>query len=348
MRAANNLIKFLSSEGKKLSPILILTHDYPDPDAIASAFALQHLANSVCGIQSRIAYGGIIGRTENQTMIRILKIPIYPLRQQYDFKKFEHVALVDTQPPFSNNSFPKKSKATLVIDHHPIASLRSSKLSIIDTEAGATSVILAQALLHLKKKIPTKLATALAYGIVSETQDLGRETQALDIKTYREILPQCNIKSLSMIRNPRRPRNFFQTLNRSINKAFVSESLIGAHLGFIDTPDLVSQMADFLLTYEGTRWSVCTGRYEQKLHISLRTVEPKIHAGRLLQFVLVKKERAGGHKSMAGGSLPLKPFASESDWKKAENQTTKRLLRRLFKNRLPRFCFPFQVQKEQG
>ena len=38
------LLDFLSARRDSLSPLLILTHDYPDPDALAAAIALSYLA----------------------------------------------------------------------------------------------------------------------------------------------------------------------------------------------------------------------------------------------------------------------------------------------------------------
>jgi len=69
------LLRFLAKNREKLSPLLILTHDFPDPDALASAYGLQHLAQSVFGLSARIAYCGEIGRMENKTMVRLLRIP---------------------------------------------------------------------------------------------------------------------------------------------------------------------------------------------------------------------------------------------------------------------------------
>ena len=71
------LLAYLGRHRRRLSPLLILTHDFPDPDALASAFALQHLVQSAFDIQSRIAYGGELGRTENKMMVRLLRIPLY-------------------------------------------------------------------------------------------------------------------------------------------------------------------------------------------------------------------------------------------------------------------------------
>lgn len=344
MRSARRLLRFLRERGKDLGPLLILTHDHPDPDAVASAFALAHLARVEGGLPTRMAYAGVIGRVENQTMVRLLRIPIHPLRPRVDFQRFPSVALVDTQPEFGNNPFPKEAQAALVVDHHPTSRRTLHVLcAVIEPKVGATSVILVQALLAARCPIPCALATALAYGIISETQDLGRETRDLEIQTYQQILPLCDLRALALIQNPPRPQEFFRTLRRSLENAFAMGPLIGAHLGCIEAPDLVSQTADFLLTAEGMRWSVCTGRYRDRLHVSLRATRPGIHAGRLLQGILQERERAGGHWSMAGGSVQIAHPRRALEWKRVERRVITGLVRRLFKGRQRAIAFPFRT-----
>ena len=104
---ARRLIKLLTEKGKSLSPLTILTHDHPDPDALASAWALAHLAQTVGKIQTRIVYGGIIGRAENRIMAERLLVPARPLRKG-ELAGVKHLALVDTQPPFKNNRCPPR------------------------------------------------------------------------------------------------------------------------------------------------------------------------------------------------------------------------------------------------
>src|SRR5690349_2245202 len=99
---ARRLLNFLSARRARLSPLLVLTHDYPDPDSIASAAALKFIAETVFKIRCDIAYGGVIGRTENREMVSRLKVPIRPLKKT-EMARARNVALVDTQPAFRNN-----------------------------------------------------------------------------------------------------------------------------------------------------------------------------------------------------------------------------------------------------
>jgi len=336
MQMTHPLNQFLSSYRAALSPLLIMTHDHPDPDAMASAYALQFLAAEQYEIRSRIVYGGMIGRMENQVMKRELKIPVRKLRSR-DLQGEVHIALVDTQAPFANNGCPVDKRVSLVIDHHPQHRKTQADLTLIKTDYGATTTIVAEALLETGLRLPRNLATAMLYGISSETQNLGREESPEDIRVYMALLPQISMRSLARIENPPRSDAYFKVVARAIQQAFHCGRMIGVHLGRIPTPDLVSQTADFLLSCHGKTWSLCTGRYHDKLHVSLRTSNVAAAAGRLLQDLVGTGEAAGGHDMIAGGAIQLAKGANESQWVAAEASLSAGLVQRLGYKREPPF-----------
>ena len=321
---ARRLIGFLRSRGRSLSPLHILTHDHPDPDSLASAWALALLAHALGRVRVRIVYGGIIGRAENRLMAERLMIPAYPLREG-EIAQARHVALVDTQPPFRNNRFSRRRKPDLIVDHHPRHADTQAALALIDPSAGATATILAEALLAAGVRVPRRLATAIVYGIGSETQNLGREAAPRDIAAYQAFWPKADMKLLWKISYPKRSASFFADLARGIRDAFAVRRVIGVHLGLLRTPDRVAQIADFLLTHERMRWSVVTGRYQGRLHVSLRTTDPRGEAGRLLKRLL-GGGRGGGHAMIAGGSVEVGEGAPEHRWREAEEQMTSAFL----------------------
>lgn len=338
---AELLLDFLREKKDALSPLLIMTHDYPDPDALASAFALHDLAEKAFAITSRIVYDGIIGRMENREMVRILKMPVHKLKAA-DLKKYNCIALVDTQGAFENNSFPKNRKATIVIDQHPSDKKPLAELAIVDVNCGATSVILAQCLLMLETEINPRVATALTYGILTDTLNLYRSHSPELIEIYLKILSHSDLKALAHIQNPVRSRKFFTTLGRGIQNAMRKRDLLVSHLGSVEHPDLVAQIADFLLTYQDACWSVCTGRYKGKLHVSLRTSKANVDAGEILRDAFENRGQAGGHDVIAGGSVKLGENAEESVWTETENTIIARLTKRL---RIPakrEFAHPFR------
>ncbi|HTG44037.1 MAG TPA: DHH family phosphoesterase [Verrucomicrobiae bacterium] len=325
---ARRLLRFLARHKERLSPLLILTHDYPDPDALAGAFAFQYLALKVYGIESRIGYGGAIGRTENRAMVKILKIPVHRISPA-QIKGFKHVALIDTQPRFGNNMFPANRRADIVIDQHPSETKPNADLAVIDPDCGATCVLLAQALLLKAIEIPERVATAIAYGIISDTFDLYRAQRPDVVQTYLSILHRCDMKALARIQNPLRSRRFFITLHKGIRAAVAYRRLIVSHLGDVSSPDQVSEIADFLLTYERIYWVFCTGRHKGNLHLSLRTNRPNAAAGEVLRDIVSNRNQAGGHGSIAGGRCKIGLNAPEEVWGQTEQELHQRLVKRL-------------------
>jgi nanoRNase/pAp phosphatase (c-di-AMP/oligoRNAs hydrolase) len=334
--SAKRLLDFLERNRESLSPLLILPHDFPDPDALSAAFGLQYLAQNRFGIESRIAFGGVIGRVENRAMVKLLKIPVHPLRRT-DLKRFKQVALVDTQPAFRNNPFPVHRRATLIIDQHASVESPNAELSLIDTACGATCVIVAQALLLAAVEIPARLATALAYGIISDTLDLYRATRPDVVETYLSVLHHSDMRALARIQNPPRSRGYFLTLSRCIRDAVVRQRLIVSHLGSVKVPDMVAQMAEYLLTYNRVSWAFCTGRYKGRLHMSLRTSRPDAQAGEVLRDIVDNRKSAGGHRAIAGGSFLVGVNKSDEVWQQQETTLQSRLVKRLRLSRRTEF-----------
>ena len=157
------------------APLVILPHDNPDPDAMASAAALRFIVKQAHKEKEVIiALGGIVGRAENRAMLRYLHIKLVPVGE-IDFSLNPQVALVDTQPGRINNSLPENFTPTIVIDHHPAYGPYDS-VPFLDLREGygATSTILTEYLEETHLDVESKIATALFYGINAETQDLGR------------------------------------------------------------------------------------------------------------------------------------------------------------------------------
>lgn len=327
-RHGRQVLEFLHQNRATLSSLLILTHDFPDPDALASAYGLHYLAKVGFGIESRIAYRGEIGRMENRAMVRLLRIPIHRFRSTW-LNRYDGTALVDTQPAFSNNPFPENRRAALILDQHPAKVTPGADLAIIDPDCGASCVLVAQALLQSGIPIPNRLATALAYGILTDTLDLYRARHQVVVETYLRVLQNADMRMLARIQNPVRPRRFFSTLARGIGEAQLYRRLVVTHLGAVDTPDRVAQVAEFLLTYRRARWVLATGRHRGRLHASLRSALRDAEAGPVLRGAFECPEDAGGHGPTAGGSCRLKPDAPEARWRAREKDLANQVIKRL-------------------
>jgi nanoRNase/pAp phosphatase (c-di-AMP/oligoRNAs hydrolase) len=311
--------------------VLIVTHTNPDPDSIASAYALRHLFAS-WGINAALVYGGIIGRSENKAMIKRLRIPIRSIQTINPFN-FKVVSLVDAQPSSGNAPIPRSLVPSIVVDHHPLRkapSLKEIPFVDIRPEYGSTSTILAEYLLEEGVEITRKLATALYYGIMSDTMDLGRDAKEVDVRMSADLYPKVLVKTLSQIEHPRLPREYFRILQEALGRTtwYPPNGVLISELGAVVEPDMVAIIADFLIRMDGMRWVFALGEKDQEVFFSLRTTGyHKGSADQLARSLIRGMEGggAGGHEATAGGRVLSSPEKRDE----IKGKMRERLLKRL-------------------
>ncbi len=288
------------------STILIVTHDDPDPDSIASALALAYLLQRWQGMSTTLAYGGIIGRAENKAMVSLLSIELTPF-SELDLRRYDAVALVDAQPGAGNVTLPSVVTPKVTIDHHSDVRSALEGVPFVDLRGacGATSTMLTGYLRAAGVAPDRRTATALFYGIKSDTMSLARSAGEADVEAYLYLLPLADTKILAQIEQAQVPLAYFRAFERALESTFIYDDVVICDLGPMDWPDLAAEMADFLLRWEGARWIMCTGIYGDEIVISVRTTDIEAHAGRVVHTVVEGLGTGGGHSMMAGGRVPL-------------------------------------------
>ncbi len=284
---------------------LILTHDNPDPDSLASALALAWILERRARLQCHIAYGGIIGRAENLAFVRVLKLPVFPVAD-VQFDDYDVFALVDTQETVGNHALPEYLKADIVIDHHPPRE-GSPPVAFLDVGGhyGATSTLLTEYLRAARVEPSPELATALYYGIKADTRDLERETREPDVRCYMWLFPRIDRAQLAQIEHPELPVRYFQLYHAAIERAKVYSTAVMTDLGQVYTPDMVAEVAERMSFIDVVKWSLAFGGYKNQLYLSLRVSDRRMNAGRLVRDACDGLGgSAGGHGSMAGARLP--------------------------------------------
>lgn len=286
--------------------VLILPHNDPDPDAIASAMGLRHLFKQRLGLESQVAYQGIIGRSENKALVRYLGRPLKQLTDD-DLRRASHVALVDTQPGAGNNPLPADRIPSVVIDHHAWRS-ESAQAPYYDVrpEQGATSTIVTEYLQTASIEPSETLATALFYGIKTDTMGLGRGAALADVAAYYYLQPLVDIEGLVEIERAQVPASYFKSFVTAIQAARVYGQVVLSHIGSMSYPDQAAEIADILSRLEGVQWVMCTGVYNDSLILAVRSRSRRTGAGQLVRAVVGDLGMAGGHGTMAGGHVPLR------------------------------------------
>ncbi len=285
----------------------ILSHNNPDPDAIASAVALRHLLADQLGVDAHIAYLGNIGRAENKTLVRLLDEPIHSIADLNLDDDFP-VALVDTQPGAGNNALPAGSDVAIVIDHHPrLKATDLAGFADVRSDVGATSTILTEYYRAAGLEPTSLLATALFYGIKTDTRGLGRSNVCPDdVAAYLYLQPRLDVDILAEIEYAQVPIDYFRSFGAALQAVRTYNGVVIAYIGKTRYPDMTAETADFLLRLEGSQWVVCLGVYDDMLNLSIRTRQWRAEAGHLAQATVGEEGVAGGHDMMAGGQVVLR------------------------------------------
>jgi nanoRNase/pAp phosphatase (c-di-AMP/oligoRNAs hydrolase) len=322
----------LIRRGGKGERWLILTHDNPDPDALASAQILARVLRQAFRQRVTAAYGGIIGRAENREMVRSLRLPFSHVRH-LSFKNYRHFALVDTQPRSGNNQLPARIVPDVVIDHHPVrANTLSGPFHDIRPQYGATATLLAEYMLAAEIRPTHALATALIYALRSETQDFAREHVGPDKAIHDLFFPRANHRLLARIQSPRLPPSYFSNLHGALENLESVDSLIVSHLGPVEQPDIVPEIADLLVRMEGKTWALATGYFQDRLYLSIRTTNTRADAGALMRRVIGRRGKGGGHGMTAGGWIDAAKVTGNAERREMQKRLSVRLAKELKKN----------------
>jgi nanoRNase/pAp phosphatase (c-di-AMP/oligoRNAs hydrolase) len=286
--------------------VLLLVQDDPDPDGLASALALRTLLgrNRLTAV---IGSFGAVARPENAAMAELLDIGVQRI-QPRALAEFDRVALLDVQP-FHSPDIP--TDVDLVIDHHPRRTNFTARIKDVRPRYGATSTILTEYLLASETPISQRLATALLYGIKTDTQLLGRDTTPMDVAAFSALYPMVNYALLRRIDRPQLPRRDLSTLSHAFRNAHIEDDVLFSHLGPLSREDVVPYIADFCLEVEGVDWAVVSGVYEGKLIVSLRNYGTGRNAGEVVKVAFEAYGSAGGHRSAAKAMIPLKNLPLE-------------------------------------
>jgi nanoRNase/pAp phosphatase (c-di-AMP/oligoRNAs hydrolase) len=287
------------------SSALILTHDYPDPDCLASACGVSELLAFWDVGHTVIAFGGFVGRAENRAMVRFLNIKAvpFPLVRVGDFDK---IILVDCYPGRGNVSLPPNVPVDAVIDHHPSDTPPDAAFfHDIRSEYGATATIITSYLLQAGCPISPKLATALFNGIKTDTDGTLRDASHDDVECYKRLFDVMDHRLLSQIEAPKRDAEFFRLIHTATESATCHRNVGYVHIGAVTAPDSISEMAELFHSWEKLEWIVCTGIFNNQIFYSIRSETNSLAGVHAEQIASRFGGNGGGHAKAAAGRLPI-------------------------------------------
>jgi len=289
----------------KSRPVAIVVHNNPDPDALACGFGLRAILKNKGYKRVKIYYDGLIGRAENQAMIKHLDIPLFKTKNMSSPESRQFV-LVDCQPFSGNVTLPPEADCVGAVDHHP-KQKKLSRLFFLDIrpDYGAGATIIYEYFKSLDMHLSRDIATALFFAVFSETEGLGREGSPADRKAYLELFPLISFSQLSNIQFPALSKEFVSRLSDVLVNTFYYKNLCWVVLDQLPYPDFVAEMADFLLRIRNISWSLCVGSFKSLVYISVRTSNIQANASEIIKKVIPSFGTSGGHDMVAGAQIKM-------------------------------------------
>jgi nanoRNase/pAp phosphatase (c-di-AMP/oligoRNAs hydrolase) len=283
---------------------LIVTHDNPDPDAIATGWAVHTLIEEKLGRPARLIGGGGIVRAENRHLVELLQPPI-ELVDDITQEPGTAAVLVDCGLGTSNHLLTRsRIQPVAVIDHH-MNGTRGHRLPFRDIrENAAASASIAASYLREQRIEPgPKLASALLYAIRTET--CGNETyhSRLDRSIILWLTARAEPSLLAEIENAPLTRDYYGDLVLAMQSTFLYDDAAFCLLPRASGAEIVGEIADMLIRCQGVRRVLCGAVVGDAVLLSLRTGKGQEHAAKLLQRTLDGLGGGGGHAHRAGGKI---------------------------------------------
>ncbi len=283
--------------------VLIMLHNDPDPDAMASGLALRNVLRRT---KTTAIIGAIQGvtRPENQRMINLLDIHVEPITVA-SLKEFDRVAMVDVQPAYFGGHI---DRVDLVIDHHPEQPGYTAVFKDIRPDYGSTSTILTEHLRAVDVNISERTATAMLYAIKSDTLFFNRSTNRVDLEAFSYLYPLADAALIRKMEGAEITTERLEYVLKAHIGGILSDQVFCAFLGTLPREDFIPYVADFFLQLEDVKWTVIAGIVNDSLVVSVRNLGYTKNAGEFVRRFFADIGSAGGHRAMAKAVVPLRAF----------------------------------------
>jgi nanoRNase/pAp phosphatase (c-di-AMP/oligoRNAs hydrolase) len=280
--------------------ILILLHNEPDPDAMASGLALRTVLHRTKATAVIAALEGVT-RPENVRMGNLLDIQVETIRPAH-IDDFERITMVDVQPHYFEGII---DRVDLVIDHHPEQHGYNAVFKDIRADYGSTCTIMTEHLRAVDVDISERTATAMLYAIKSDTLFFNRQANRVDIDAFSYLYPLADPALIRRVEGAEITTERLHFLMKAAERGRMVEQVFGAYIGKCPREDIIPYVADFFLQLENVRWVVIAGELNGTFVMSVRNLGYTRNAGDFVRRHFSDIGSAGGHRAMAKAIVPL-------------------------------------------
>jgi nanoRNase/pAp phosphatase (c-di-AMP/oligoRNAs hydrolase) len=298
--------------------VLILLHNDPDPDAMASGLALRNVLRRTKQTAVIAAQEGAT-RPENLRMQHLLDIQVETVTAE-QLPGFDRIAMVDVQPHYFGEAF---HRVDLVIDHHPEQPGYSAVFKDIRAHYGSTSTILTEHLRAVDANISERTATAMLYAIKSDTLFFNRQANRVDLEAFSYLYPLADAAMIRKMEGAEITVERLEYVLKAKQNGRMVEQVFCSFIGTSPREDFIPYVADFYLQLEDVKWTVVAGIVNDSLVMSVRNLGYGRNAGEFVRKYFADIGSAGGHRAMAKAVVPLRAFRDKFGNLQADEFTDK-------------------------
>src|SRR5262245_22218538 len=283
--------------------VLIMLHNEPDPDAMASGLALRNVLRRT---KTTAIIGAIQGvtRPENVRMVNLLDLHVEAITPSM-LNDFDRIAMVDVQPHYFGDLI---DRVDLVIDHHPEQPGYTAVFKDIRPDYGSTSTILTEHLRAVDVNISERAATAMLYAIKSDTLFFNRQTNRVDLEAFSYLYPLADAALIRKMEGAEITIERLDYVMKAHRGGTMADQVFCAFIGPTPREDFITYVADFFLQLEDVKWTVIAGIVGESLVISVRNLGYTKNAGEFVRRFFADIGSAGGHRAMAKAVVPMRAF----------------------------------------
>ncbi|PSB45690.1 exopolyphosphatase-like protein [filamentous cyanobacterium Phorm 6] len=302
---------------------LILLQDFPDPDALSSAWTYKLIAEKY-DIQCEILYAGTLSHQENITLVKLTGLPLQrwtlETAKTKDLSAYKGCVFIDNQGTTCNLTefiLGAGIPIAAVIDHHSLQGEMNAEFMDVRPEIHATATIFTEYLqagmLAFDSNISqhVKCATALMHGLRSDTNAL-RQAQEEEFLAAAYLSRFYDSQLLNAVLQSSRSKWVMDAIERSLKHRIVQNNFSIAGIGYLryDDRDSIPQAADFLMTEENVHTAVVYAIVHDKdeeIEVvigSLRTNKLTLDPDEFIKEAFGQDAQGrffGGGRSQAGG-----------------------------------------------
>lgn len=294
----------------EFSSIVIQCHDFPDADAISSGFGVYTYFKNR-GKEVRLVYGGKNEITKPNLIIMMDQLDI-PLEYVTELTEAELLLTVDCVYGEGNvTRFPAKKVA--VIDHH-LCNRAVSDFMEVRSGYGSCASVVAELLRAEGIDIneDTALATALYYGLYSDTNAFGELNHPAD-KNLRDFA-RYDVSVFTLLKNSNLSLEEMQIAGDALKHyRYRPEYRFAVVQAKPCDPNILGFISDLLLQADGVDTCVVFCKMPSGLKLSVRSCVTSVRAVELLEYVIDGIGSGGGHMQKAGGYIPNDSIAGVED-----------------------------------